>query len=465
VVVVGAGPAGMAVLLAARKDGRLAEMLQRGLLVIEQSAHIGRGQIGSYAINSDSTGHTFVDSLQSGSDDALNRLLETPLAQRIAAAGTNAVPLCDAGELLSLIGDAMHGIICKYPQSAVLTCCTAESAKRRPDEGWQVIATDAQGSKLTILTKHLILATGGSQPKIRLEQELVAGMSVSERWGDRLMQSGEVIGTGGLARVAARLEGKVNPRVAILGGSASGMSVAHTLLHRLPEVEFGKGGVTLLHRRPLRVYYTSSEEAIADGYTEFGPGDLCPLTNRVYRLAGLRLDSRELLMQLRGIGGRPVEPRMKLHMLKQEDPEAVRLIDSADLVVAALGYRPNALRLLDEDDAEISLFAHTGPAAPLVDSRCRVMDGKGEPIAGLFGIGLAAGFVPRGKLGGEPSFTGQANGLWLWQNDIGSMIVEAVLPVSPGTPGKLPVVSRKRAAHRSSGRKVAVVAGTGSVPR
>ena len=55
------------------------------------------------------------------------------------------------------------------------------------------------------------------------------------------------------------------------------------------------------------------------------------------------------------------------------------------------------------------------------------MDSHGNPIPGLFGIGLAAGFVPHGKLGGEPSFSGQANGLWLWQNDVGSIIVDAVL--------------------------------------
>ncbi len=82
------------------------------------------------------------------------------------------------------------------------------------------------------------------------------------------------------------------------------------------------------------------------------------------------------------------------------------------------------LPILDVDGAQIPLFAGTGPKAPLVDKRCRVMDSRGNPIAGLFGIGLAAGFVPHGKLGGEPSFVGQANGLWLWQNDIGSIIVE-----------------------------------------
>ncbi|MDB5680460.1 MAG: aminotransferase DegT, partial [Sphingomonas bacterium] len=64
---------------------------------------------------------------------------------------------------------------------------------------------------------------------------------------------------------------------------------------------------------------------------------------------------------------------------------------------------------------------------PMVDWHCRVLDAQDRPIPGVFGIGLAAGFVPWGRLGGEASFRGQANGLWLWQNDVGQMIVDQVL--------------------------------------
>jgi hypothetical protein len=199
----------------------------------------------------------------------------------------------------------------------------------------------------------------------------------------------------------------------------------------MPQVRFRESGITLFHRRPLRVYYVTQEEALADGYTEFGPDDICPLTQRVYRLAGMRLDSRELLMQLRGIAGRPPEPRMTLHQLADPDPAAVAKIDSADLVIAALGYRPNALPVFDHAGNPIPLFAHNGPQHPMVDRQCRVMDSDGLPVPHLFGIGLAAGFVPSGNLGGEPSFRGQANGLWLWQNDVGSIIVNAVLDSLP----------------------------------
>jgi predicted oxidoreductase len=56
-----------------------------------------------------------------------------------------------------------------------------------------------------------------------------------------------------------------------------------------------------------------------------------------------------------------------------------------------------------------------------------VLDADDRPVPGVYGIGLAAGFVPWGKLGGEPSFRGAANGLWLWQNDVGQMILDQVL--------------------------------------
>jgi hypothetical protein len=445
VVLVGGGPAGLAVLLSAHRDGRLTEMLEQGLLIVEQSTRIGKGQIGNYAINSDSTGFTFVDPLRVGSEAALHRILDTPVAQRIAAAGPNAVPLRDVGELMELIGEALHAIIDTHPNSAVITSCTADSAQMLTDGSWQLLATHASGRTHSFQAKRLILATGATQPEAKLRKEFVAGMPVVEQWGDRLMQSGDVLGVGGLDKVAQLLRGKSRPTVAILGGSTSAMATAHALLHRLPEIQFGEGGVTLFHRRKLRVYYTSVDEALAEGYTEFGTADLCPLTNRVYRLAGLRLDSRELLMQVRGIGGRAPEPRMKMHQLLPDDADAVRLIDSADLVVAALGYRPNALPILDESGARISLFADDSPSAPLVDKLCRVLDGRGQPIAGVYGIGLAAGFVPYGKLGGEPSFTGQANGLWLWQTDVGNIIVNAVLPVAAAT--RLP---RNHGGHASS---------------
>ncbi len=432
-ILVGGGPAGVAVLLSAHRDGVLRNLLRRGLLIVERSAALGVGQIGDYVINSDSTGATFLDPLRAAHEPKLRRILDSPVARRMASMSQGAVPLQDVGELMGLIGSAIASIVGEHPQSAVLTSCTAISAEALADGSWRVKVKDISGNSCLIDTQRLVLATGASQPGNRLAGERVAGERVAERWGHRLLQSGDALSKGGLERVSQMLRDIPAPKVAILGGSTSAMAVAHALLHRLPDVEFKQGGVTLFHRKPLRVYYTSAEEAIAEGYSEFGADDLCPVTKRVFRFAGLRLDSRELLMQVRGIGGRPAEPRIALHQLQQEDPEAISHIDAADLVIAAFGYRPNALPLFDSQRQPLPLFASTSPAAPLVDTECRVLKADGEPIPGVYGIGLAAGYRPRGKFGGEPSFAGQANGLWLWQNGIGSVIAKALLAAPPSS--------------------------------
>lgn len=449
-VLVGGGPAGLAVLLNAHRDGILPDLLQRGLLLVERSATLGSGQIGDYVINSDSTGVTFLDPLQASREPALQRILETPVAKRIAAAAQGAVPLHDVGALMVLIGDAMRTIFRHYPQSRIITNCTAHSARAVGDDKWRLNVTYQTGETQEFTSPRLVLATGASQPGSRLREERVAGHRVQARWGNRLKQSGEVLTQAGLETVGELLRGKRNPKVAILGGSTSAVAVAHAFLHRLPSVTFGNAAITLFHRKPLRVYYPTTAQALADGYTDFGPDDLCPVSQRVFRFAGLRLDSRELLMQIVGVGNRAPEPRVVLHSLNTEHDAAVEHIDAADLVVAALGYRPHALPLFDRANRAIALFAQTGPAASLVDEGCRVLQADGAPLPGVYGIGLAAGYRPRGEFGGEPSFTGQANGLWLWQNGIGSIIARALLTAPEAAPAadSLPML---RARNRTQG--------------
>jgi hypothetical protein len=427
-VIVGGGPAGLAPLLAAHRRGRLADLLQEGVTVVEQSDAIGEGSIGRWVINSDSTAFTFADCLAGPPGSELAALRSHRLTRELIAAGDDTVPLRRASEFLALVGDAIHELIASAPNGRVLNRHRAIST-RRTNIGWLTVVEDVEnGRELTIESRNVILATGASQPAERLRGETVAGLNLVDRWGHRLLQSSDVLTASGFAAVAARLSGLGRaPRVAIVGGSTSAAAIADALLHRLPEIAFDPGGITILHRRPLRIFYPNVQSALADGYTEFGPEDICPLSGRVFRLSGFRLDSRELIMQARGIGGRPPEPRLQLHRLDVSDESSIALLDGADLVIAALGYRPRALPVFDQTGRRVPLQAETGPQARLVDDHCRVLDADGNPFPHLYAIGLAAGFVPHGKLGGEPSFRGQANGLWLWQSDVGALIVEAIL--------------------------------------
>jgi hypothetical protein len=418
----------LAPLLAAHRRGRLADLLKEGVTVVERSGSVGEGTIGRWCINSDSTAFTFADCLAGPPDSELAELRNHPLTKEFVEIGDGTVPLRRAGEFLGLIGKAMNEVIEASPNGRVLKGYRAVSTQRTTT-GWLILTKDVEtGREHTIDSRNVILATGASQPVERLRSERVAGVNLVERCGERLVQSSDVVNTAGFAAVAARLAGLGRPpRVAIVGGSTSAAAVAFALLNRMPEVTFGPNGLTILHRRELRIFYPNVEAALADGYTEFGPDDICPVSKRVFRLSGFRLDSRELIMRARGIGGRPAEPRLQLHRLGVDDAASLALLDDADLVIAALGYRPHALPVFDQEGRAVTLQSETGPQARLVDNYCRVMDAAGNPLPHLFAIGLAAGFVPYGKLGGEKSFRGQANGLWLWQNDVGAMIADAIL--------------------------------------
>ena len=182
-----------------------------------------------------------------------------------------------------------------------------------------------------------------------------------------------------------------------------------------------------MHRRELRIYYPSVDAALADGYTEFGLDDICPVSKRVFRLSRIQAGLPGINHASARHRRTTAEPRLQLHRLGVDDAASLALLDNADLVIAAIGYRPHALPVFDEAGRRVRLLAETGPQARLVDDHCRVVDAGGNPLLHLFAIGLAAGFVPYGKLGGEPSFRGQANGLWLWQSDVGGLIVDSVL--------------------------------------
>ncbi|MFT4217966.1 MAG: hypothetical protein QM619_12400 [Micropruina sp.] len=143
---------------------------------------------------------------------------------------------------------------------------------------------------------------------------------------------------------------------------------------------------------------------------------MCPETGRVHRLGGLRLASRELLRQLWQLGDAPPEPRAVLASYR---PEALHEVD---LVITALGFTAGTVPYF-ADGRRVTLHAEHGDRARLVDQHCRLLDADKRPLPGAWGIGPASGYVPRG----EPSFHGHTNGIWLYQNDTGGLILDAIL--------------------------------------
>ncbi|WEK43778.1 MAG: DegT/DnrJ/EryC1/StrS family aminotransferase [Candidatus Sphingomonas colombiensis] len=424
-LVVGGGPAGTALLTAASKQGLLAA-LSPGLVLVERDLAIGGGQLGRYAITSDSTAQTFLTAVTDNHYPEIAALAEHPAACAVGSyRDALGVPLAEVGPLLRATGDRLHHLVTENG-GTILTGHEVIAIRRDGDGLWRARLREvATGAEHERVARNVVIATGGHQPLDRLVGQRVAGASLPELARHRLVQSDDVLTVGGFEKVADLLGNTRAPRIAVIGGSTSALATVALLLKRQPALPLGAGAITLLHRRPLRPFYHSIEAAEAEGFDDFGPGDICPVSGFVYRLAGFRLEARELVLRMLRVDGREPDPRVTLHRIGDDEARAREVIASADLAIAALGYRPRALPIEQIDGTSLALAADDG--RPMVDRHCRVLDAGGVAVPGLYGIGLAAGFVPWGRLGGEASFVGQANGLWLWQNDVGMMIVEQLL--------------------------------------
>jgi len=424
-VLIGGGPAGVAFLISASKKGKLRE-LGASLAVVERGLSLGAGELPGYAITSDSTAETFLSAVKDNPEPGIAALMDHPAAREIARyVGKLGVPLHRTGPFLEAMGQRVGAAVAEAG-GQVLTGHEVLDSRRTPAGLWQTRIRDcATGAERDLLSDNIVIATGGYQSASDVTAAPVAGIPLGEQVGERLMLCDDMLRTGGIDRLRERIAGKRAPRIAIIGASTSAIASAVLLLKS--DIPFGAESLTLLHREDLRPWYPSAEAAHADGFTDFGPDDICPLSGFVYRLAGFRLEARELVLRMLRIGGRTPDPRVRLHQLAGPDPETSRILAEADVVVAALGYRPHALPLLDATGNRIALTAHAPGRPRLADQLCRVTDAEGQPIPGAYGIGLAAGFVPEGRLGGEKSFKGKANGLWQWQNDVGQLIVDQLL--------------------------------------
>lgn len=425
-VIVGAGPAGMGPLIAARAENRLDQLLDHGLVILDRGQHIGAGALGGYAIRSDSFADSFLGATASAAQPDFSALLcQGPGAQLDSLRG-GPVALKTAGEFLGQLGASLRHWLqtCRY--DPFITGATALRARRQHDGGWLTEYQLSDGTARSQRSQHLVLASGAAQSVAALERATVADLPLQARFGAKVILSDQALGHDGARLLANRLAGVARPKVVVVGGSHSAMSSALVCLRHWDALGVAEGSVAILHRRPFRITYQTPEIAHAEGYHDFGDQDICARSGRVYPLAGMRSDSRQLLRRYWGLGDAAPEPRLQLLQLTSgNQPQAAGLLAQADLIIAATGYLPRALPLYDSHGRRIALRGDT-PGAALVDEHSRVLDAAARPLPGVYALGLSAGY-PMAGVHGEPSFQGQANGLSLWHGAIGAGIVAQLL--------------------------------------
>jgi len=422
-LILGAGPGGTGLLVCAAQRGELSALLDRGLVVVERGERMGAGTLGRYDLNSDSLATSFVEFLESKPAGRLfGDVAQWPVTRELIRRRETHVPLSDVAEFLGGVGDALQRELERHPLSRFLAHTLARSVLLRGDGSAEVelCGADDGATRPSITADSVVLALGARQELEDVLTERVAGLDLA-RLADRIELTDPLLSRGGVERLRERIERGAR-RVVIVGGAHSAFSVAWMLTERLPAGLFEDGSVVLLHRSRLRIFYRTPQEALEDGYGEFTDDDICPRTGRVHRLGGLRGDGRALWRRATGRVA-PGECRVRIEPIVGSDEgrrRARRLLEQADVVVPAFGYRPRVVPLLDEGRRRLRLLSDNG--GPLVGADARVLLEDGRSLPGLFGIGMGSGFVPPG----ESSFHGQTNGVWLYHNVFGRRVLEGL---------------------------------------
>ena len=419
-IVLGAGPAGIGLLVCAAQRGELAALLDRGLAIVERGARIGAGTLGDYVLNSDSLATSFVECLETGhAPPLLEPVARLPAANALIRGRERHAPLPRVAEFLGQLGETVRCRVDSHPHSTVLARTTAHALTLRGDGDVEVALDGPETStERRLVARSIVLALGGCQDLEAALCASVGGAALREH-AERILLSDALLSRAGTALLRARLPAH-GARVVVVGGSHSAFSVAWLLTRGEPGLS--GAAVTLLHRNRLRVFYPSPQAALADGYAEFDGEDVCPRTGRVHRLGGLRGDGRELWRRVTGRAHRG-EERVTIRRIGEPgagEADVRRILAQAHLIVPAFGYRARTLPLHDPAGERLPLRADAG--GTLVGADARVVLASGPPLQRILGLGFAAGWQPPG----EASFHGQTNGVWLYHNVYGERVLDSL---------------------------------------
>jgi hypothetical protein len=416
-IIVGGGPGGLGPLVAAAQAGALEDWLDRGIALVERGDRLG-GSLGRFGIASDSLGGSYLECLEAPNLSApLRPLRDHAITREMELYRHGFPPLELVDRWMGLLGRALATMIEDHPASRLFTRATATGVRLRAD-GSVAVDIERDGEAMTLGAPAVVLALGGRQSW--RERLIAPGLRLADCRLRHVMPSDRLLERDGLAEADAILAAATDRKVVILGGSHSAYAAAWALLQLPGAARLGPGQIEILQRRPPVIFYPDTETAASDLYP-VRPGDICPRTGRVHRMGGLRGFGRDMWRQISGRPGVISDSRVGTGALTRLPSGLLQaMLEEATLVVACFGYGSITLPVFDQAGERLALAADDG--LPGVGETCRLALRDGRTIDRLFGIGLGTGYRLPVSMGGEPNFDGQANSLWLYQNDIGATI-------------------------------------------
>lgn len=377
VQVVGFGPAGIGVAVAADRHGVFERLLAEGLVFLERArdTSTAAAQRFPWCALSNSPGVDFLSSI--AENGVFSDVLAGAAARRLAECGASPVWLKDVSLLLEELAARVEQSCRRTCRSAVLYGADVASVSVEEDKTFT--SFDAAGHPL-VRSRAIVIATGAS--------ERLGDADPYARAGARVVASGAVM-AGALAPVAACLAN--GRRVTILGSSHSAFGVADVLLRELG-ANVQPGQIRIVCRRRAELYFSSADEARSLGL-EPEPASICPESAAVNRYNGLRGGARSLCIRVRNAE----ESRIVLTEDRYFHPSEV---SAGDVLISATGYAPRRVRFRTAEGQPLML--RFSRCFGLVNDACQLLSRQGKVMPGAFGIGIgyprldAAG---RGRIG------------------------------------------------------------------
>jgi hypothetical protein len=345
-----------------------------------------------------------------------NNLFKSSSVQTLLNIGNRPAPLTLVGYFLDSLGNYMVDYInTAYNKNILMNKTEVKGLKIYNNEEFGILIKNEQKGEMMIKSRCVIMATGGIQAiKNPLYNEIVQMKGEGNVYiSDWLLQK------EGYMNLYENIASSRTKRVVIIGGSHSGFSSAWIMLNcpssyhnikvseDLPQkvdnkceagtckcfgsvvdrnwyvdgtsiVEKFNIEIQILYRDHIRVFYSTEQDAISDGYTSYDRRALNK-QGRVYPFIGIRGDAKELYRKI--IRGE--EKRVQLIKTFDDQHE---YIQNADIVVWACGYNTNSIPIKDFRGNPVELYLdETGMIE--VDKELHVMNRSKVSIRNLYGFG------------------------------------------------------------------------------
>lgn len=394
---IGFGPANLGLLIAAWRRGDLKELARDGIIIIEQATEPGGGSLGDYKITANSLASVFLECIDDKRlGDLFAELKDKPEVQLLRKESTSAPFLATVGKILRDMAHVVIAAVARHYDITILT--SAEARDIQQDGNHYAISFGYNGEDHYVQAKSAFVNCGGIQSFSPADYAPLAGQVLSS---DRLLRMPA-------EELQPLLNAYPHPRIAVIGSSHSAVSA----IIRLSELISDRDAeIAIYGRSPLRLFFESAAAARRADYQFNDEDDVCPLSGRVNRFSGLRYASHQAAVSILREGRLgPHSPAVTVNI----SPSPLTSASSApafDIGIIATG------------------FSAKGPPGPERNSHAdgRVRDNNGRVYQGLYSFGLGSGLTPSFKIGGEKSFRGKLDGVWLYINDIGDAVLDSYI--------------------------------------